>query len=615
MNPQVLNSHVLKPQVSNPHVFARQNLGRFALWALAAALAAWLLAPALTPVPVEGFSAAIMSIGVHLAQGDVAAFDRLQPFNLEFFALSKLGAALGVAGAARFFGLGGMTALTLMMAAGEAIMLVCVFVLARRWSGAPAPLVVLVMLLTPGLAESAFFHNDNIPAAALTSAAFACFALGGLPGWAAGGALYGLAVLTRPDVAVAAVAAPLIAAMRFALTPRAAAALALAAIGGACAWLIPLHLAGASPLDILAVSRRAIVLWSRDPIYGRQVLEILVFLGAPALILTLAGGWTLAQRRERLAFAMLVAPIVVFNLVFAGKLWQARQLQPLAPFFVALAALGAQRIGAALRQAESPRLARAALAACLAAFALMPMPAFFDDGPRSFAGRLVSIQRWRDWQASTRADLAALDAAIAQADAGGLALLTDTWNSDRYAHQRLLDAGYRALPASATPPACAAIAEPFARGDLRVTHLRLHQSFVFESGHANRARFDEMATPCLAALGATRIIYATGADAPRPSGAAAPGEEAAFAQVLEALRFGAPQPLVAATLDADRRTRLRDVYVAVETRWREGLAALGRAPRSAAELDALTQAIGVYPKPGKDAGSAHAAAAPRRGAI
>src|SRR5678815_4849756 len=62
-----------------------------ALWIGLLIVACWLLHPILTPAHVEGFSASIVSLALHLNAGHLADYDRLQPVNLEYFTLSRLG--------------------------------------------------------------------------------------------------------------------------------------------------------------------------------------------------------------------------------------------------------------------------------------------------------------------------------------------------------------------------------------------------------------------------------------------------------------------------------------------------------------------------------------------
>ena len=255
-------------------------------------LAGWLVYPILFPVPVEGFSAAILSLGVHLTNGDLLAFDRLQPFNVEFFSLSKLGAVLGIAGLMESLGVDAETALRLLMWSGEAVLLVATFVLVRRWSGASPLLAIAAILLVPGMIENSFYYNENVVAAALAALGLVCFGTQSrvlIP--LIGGALFGLGALTRPDIVLAGVAVPLIVFERSGLTRRSAIALLAGALGGATVWFGALALMGASVLDVLKAAGHAFVLWDRQLAYPRHVRELLFFVGLPAGLLARSAWW------------------------------------------------------------------------------------------------------------------------------------------------------------------------------------------------------------------------------------------------------------------------------------------------------------------------------------
>ena len=56
---------------------------RIALWLAISLAAAWLLHPIVTPAHVEGFSASIVSLALHLNDGELASYDRLLAANLE----------------------------------------------------------------------------------------------------------------------------------------------------------------------------------------------------------------------------------------------------------------------------------------------------------------------------------------------------------------------------------------------------------------------------------------------------------------------------------------------------------------------------------------------------
>src|SRR4051812_37985514 len=128
---------------------------------LAAILTGWLLLPLLTPVHVEGFTASVASLALHLDRDLVTNFDTLQPLNTEYFGLSKLGWVLSIAGLMKP-GLVSGAAMTVLNWAGFAALCAASVFVVRRWTRAPIPLIAAGLLLLPGISESAFFFNDNI---------------------------------------------------------------------------------------------------------------------------------------------------------------------------------------------------------------------------------------------------------------------------------------------------------------------------------------------------------------------------------------------------------------------------------------------------------------------
>ncbi|BBF93854.1 hypothetical protein [Blastochloris tepida] len=567
-------------------------------------LAGWLLYPILFPAPVEGFSAAILSLGAHLANGDLLAFDPLQPFNVEFFSLSKLGAVLGVAGLMESLGVGAETALRLMMWSGEAVLLVSTFVLVRRWSGASPLLAIAAILLVPGMIENSFFYNENVVAAAFAALGLVCF---GTPSRVLlpliGGALFGLGALTRPDIVLAGAAVPLIVFERSGLTRRSAIALLAGALAGAITWFGTLALMGASVLDVLKAAGHAFMLWDRQPAYPRHVRELLFFVGLPAGLLALAGMAALVRQRAFVRLALLVLPIVVVNVVFFGSLWQSRQLLSIAPFVVALTALGLTQLLPQPGMSRPGAWVRGAVAAAIALILLVPGPTAYDDGPRDLFGRIPGIAHWRNWQNDVAADMATIRRAVDDDKPGLRVIITDDWNPDRYVHFALVDAGFRPQPRAGLAPACAGIAEPFVRGPQQVLHLRIHQSFLKDANALNRERFETMARPCLDAVapGSTTLVLAAdrlrfiegGGDVALLWPAEAKG---AFGHLLQRMFTGQAAGLTAVAVDAAMLDRMAAAYVALEAQTRQDFIAKGYTLRTVADGIAGTRRIIPFPR-------------------
>ncbi|MCW2316413.1 hypothetical protein M2322_001961 [Rhodoblastus acidophilus] len=552
-------------------------------WLLVAAAFVWALSPLLHPVNVEGFSAAIAGLGERLAQGDLARYDPLHPFNVEFFALSKFGAVLDVALLCRVFGFDGAAALTLVVIASEIALLAATALLARRWSGAPPLTIAVALLPIPGLFENSFFLSDNPPAAALAAGAFLCWSGALSPVRAVlGGALLGLAALTRSDTVLLAAAAPLLFYEQTCDARRCLILLAAAALGGAATWCGGLALFGASIFDVLRVGRHAVALWARPAQFDVQ--QALLFFGLPGLFLAVAGVVEAHRRQLDLRLAMLVAPLLAVALVIGDRLWQSRQLLTLAPFIATLVAFGLSSV------VHAPsRLLRSCLIALVALTALAPQKAALDEGPRALFGWLYSPWRWADWQAGVRADVAVLDQTIASARGGTLALATDDWSVDRAAHQQLTQAGFALAALRDGPAACADIAEIFSRGATRIAHLRIHQPFVPEAHLLDRARFEKLALPCLGALAPSQIVWLR-------SGAVASEDAGPLAQFKAFLRAETPR-IVAVPLDADGLRRLNDWYAREEAEERRAFAQAGREPRSVEAAIAATRAILPFPRP------------------
>ena len=149
----------------------------YLVWLGVLLAAAWLLSPIVAPTHVEGFSASIVSLALHLNHGHVTDFDRLNPANLEYFAHSRLGIVLLESILTGPLRTDGDAALRLITWSGFVGLVISSFLLVRRWSGAPAIEVVVLLLLIPAVAESAFFYNDTIFAAALGVTALALVTL------------------------------------------------------------------------------------------------------------------------------------------------------------------------------------------------------------------------------------------------------------------------------------------------------------------------------------------------------------------------------------------------------------------------------------------------------
>lgn len=477
-------------------------------WPALALLALWLLVPVASIAHVEGFSTAILSIAMHVRDDSIRAFDFLYGANLEYFALSRLGAALGVAGLSSVPGISPTLALRLLVWTGLAGLVAATWVLVRRWTGAPALAVAAALLVVPGIVESAYVYNDNVPSAALAVGALAVLQLRRGTGAAFGaGLLFGLATVTRADAVLLGPAVLLVlyaqeglgrAAVRRGLAFGLGLLLPLATIHG---WY------GVTYLDVLKASTHTVWLWNRTLGRIRHVDRIFVFLGVGGVLLATLGTVALARRREWARLALLAGVPALANVVNIGKLWEARQLLPLTPMLVALVLVGWESLAGARR---AWRVAVAALV-LLGLFA-PPLRRTYDDGTRVLLGRVWNVPTWRAWQAKQNGNqefLRGFATHLATRAPGATpdVVISDEFTADAYTHLALQEAGFRVRPAGAAWPACRRTAELWERDGRRVVHVRLHLPFVTSYPLHILTRWSADGAPCMAAVRPDSTFY------------------------------------------------------------------------------------------------------------
>jgi hypothetical protein len=476
-----------------------------AVWLGIAALGAWLLHPALTPVHVEGFSASIVAIGLHLAHGTVGDFLPFEGFGTDYFGLTKFGAVAWVALLSPV--LGGNGAMRLLMLVGLLLTWASTAYLIRTWTGARWWIIAIVLLLMPGLAEAAFFFNDNLPAAGLLLAGF-CILVRWPTAWPAAvvaGLSIGCAITVRFDLVLVAVSAvPLI------LWPRGGRTLVMmTGVAGASAVVVVyavLAASGATPFDVLRVGSYAVALWDRPLDIARHAREFFFFIGLPNAVLMVPGIRQLVRQRSWHRLALFCGVPLLFNLVLLGTLWQARQFLALAPFLGALAAHAAESTIASARTSRpgEPLLFAALVLVVLAG----PVAGLkMSDGPHAFVGRLAGVTLWKDWQANVQRDFARIDAIIDGATAQGpLIVLTDGWDVDRYLHLQLVERGFRR---AVLPAPCPMLGEAFTLGDRTIVQLSLRTTFVPYWSSLQAVRLQQGAIPCVSSFDAPELLLLT----------------------------------------------------------------------------------------------------------
>ncbi|MBS0451572.1 MAG: hypothetical protein JSS14_09685 [Proteobacteria bacterium] len=543
-------------------------------------LAGWLLLPILTPVHVEGFSASIQSMAMHLVGDRLQNYDRIFPLNLELFATSRAGMMLAAASMYMVAPLSGEWPMRICMWLGFALLVGASTILVRTWTKTNTWIALAALLLMPGVAESAFFYNDNVLSAGLALAGLALVVTRGPQGPSGSGTttallaglLFGAAVLARAD-AVLLGPAFLLAFIGWRRAPLRLfpALLAFGATAGLVLWLVPAWL-GFTFFDMLKVAEQAVALWDRGSAL-RMVFRIyFFFIGLPAGLLLAAGAAYLVLRREYLGLAMPLVVMLAYNLAYAGKIWEVRQVLPLTPFLGMFIALGISWAW----QVRGKRVLAGLAAAVALVLLLVPLgPANMTDGPRNMSGRLLSPFAWRAWQQRERANFDFLGELVDRQTADTL-FITDNWSADRYLHLVLQERGFRPMADRAIPQKCAALLESTGRDALTMRHLRLHTPILKEWRLLLPPRFDAYRAECGELL-AARVVYVS--DAYRMQ-AVEPGLPTAIdyppEMALGRLQKHASVPLAANPLSPAQTSALRAVFANEAEDTRRGLLASGQ---------------------------------------
>jgi hypothetical protein len=481
-----------------------QRLLRMAATVIGLMVGTWLLLPLVGPVHPEGFTGSVAALALHLNRDALANFDPLQALNTEYFGLTKLGWVLALAGLMKA-GLGSLAAMRVLTWISFATLCGASLQLVRRWTHAPLLLIAAGLVVLPGISESAFIFNDNVPSAALAALALSSLYLPRFGvGAVACGLLFGLSVLTRTDTILVGAAVPVIMWERTRDLRTTAYALAATTITGAVVLLGTLAVFHASILDVFRVAAAAVAGWDRPVSAFRPVVMFVYFVGLPGMLLLACGLVSLFRRHDRLEMARLLLVPFLFLLLIGSKLWEARQFLPLTPFFLAIAVEGFRMVtgtkgGGGLAQ-------RAALGALLGVSLLGPISVpLQEDGSHALGGRLANVSHWRDWQKQIDADFALLATLPAHAAAERpLAVVADQWNEDRYTHLSLEEAGYGIAPAPNA--ACAAVAEHFVKGPSEIYLVRPQLGYVRYWRQLLGERMERFALPCITSVHASVVL-------------------------------------------------------------------------------------------------------------
>ncbi len=486
-----------------------------AMLAVATALA-WFVLPVFSGAYTEGFEATIGINALQLLKGRLEDVDLLYPFNGQFFVVTRLGAAVVLAGLHAVDQFTTVVNFRLLMLASLALLAgSTVAILVRIYRVRPA-WAVLTCLLFPPMFESAYFFNDNVLSAGLSTLALLLFWRGrSLPATAAAAILLGLAVATRPDAAFLAPAFAVL--MWFELSDwRTRIRHALLAAPIVATIPIGVYAAfGLSYFQIFTVVSRALSLWNNDERLSIYAVHAVHGLALPGMIaLPLGLGAFLYRRQWREVCLCVVVPLI-YLVAYGRALHELRYLLPLSPFLAIAVAEGGRVVWRSAGRLQAGLSAAFALAflACLLPAVELPYWRLGtlradNDGPRPIIGRAWSPLVWLHWLDNLNAGVAVLDGVVEQAGPGTTTVIvSDYWNPDRLVDLILIEHGF-APARTEVPAACRDIAELFRRGSSSVLHVRAHIPFIqSEQVEMNWALGG---LPCLQAAGLAGDVVVVG---------------------------------------------------------------------------------------------------------
>ena len=496
----------------------RTGLSNAVLGTAVLATMAWFMLPALNGAYNEGFQSTSVMDAQALIQGQHDGVDPLYRLDNDFFFSTRLGVSAVLAGLIRL-GLSGAAAFRLIMLTMLIVLLAAnAAILVQRYRVYPM-LALVPALLFPGLFESAWFFNDNILSAALSSMALALvWSRPPLAATAAAAMLWGLAVACRTD---AVLLAPAFAALLWFGHPSWPQRLRHAGVAVPIAIAVPVLVyasLGFNILDVIGLTRRATAAWARTDPLRRVAYPFIKGISLPGIIVLAAGAWAVVAQRKWREIVLCLAVPLLYGLAYGRMLTEVRYLLPLSPFLGVLMVEGARALMQARPQRR--RLGMAAFATalllCFVPPVLIPPHALYflstdHDMPRPFIGRFWSpvIAMWwnrtlQDGEAAIAAALESEAAASTASATSNLGLVVSTyWTPDRMVDLILREQGFTSIPQetgqNGLPVACREISELFVRGSERMLHLRPHIPML-PTQH-EPVTWHVLAEPCLQALG------------------------------------------------------------------------------------------------------------------
>ncbi len=472
-------------------------------------LLAWFTIPVFVGHYNEGFQTITVMNAETIVEGHVHGVDLIYGLVNKFFLNSRFGLSVVLAGLLKlgFGAVNGFRAVQLLSLVG--LVAANAAILVRRYGVHPV-YACLPALLFPGLFETAWFPNDNLLSAALSSTALLLFwTRPTLLATAVSALLLGLAITCRTD---AVLLAPAFLVLMWFELPTWPQRISRALVAGPIVAAVPLLVYAAFGLhflDILSLTQRAGVAWDRHDPVSHLLHPALKGFSMPGLLLAAVGAVTAIQRRQWREIMLCLAVPLVYAAAYGLMLTEVRYLLPLTPFFGILLVIGMRAVlAAAGRWGRAGRVALVATGLlCFLPPVAPPVHALWflttdNDMTRPWVGRFWSpaLAIWWNGKLKQGYDVA-VAAVPAAAEPGGLGVVVSTrWTPDHAVDLILREHGFNGGRAT-TPASCSEIGEVFTRGNARVLHLRLHIPLLPKE--RSLVTWEALGAPCLHDLGKT----------------------------------------------------------------------------------------------------------------
>ena len=474
--------------------------------------AAWFIVPALSSTYTEGFQATLVMDAGGILRGDYRHTDLLYRLDNDFFFATRFGISLALALLLKF-GLSGVDAFRVIMIVSLIVLVGAnSVILVRQYRVHPA-IALLPALFFPGLFESAWFFNDDVLSAALSSAALAVF-------WTritiqrtvVAAVLLGLAIACRTD---AVLISPAFLVLMWFEIPAWSQRIKHALVAVAVVAVIPISVYAAfgfNFFDVVPLTRRATEAWARTDPLRRLVVPALKGFAPPGFVLVFVGIASIVARRRWREILLCVFTPLVYAIAYGRMLSEVRYLLPLTPFFGILMVEGGRAAlqSSALKRRAATIVFGMCLFVCFLPPILLPPRALYflstdHDMPRPSIGRFWSpvLAEWwtdtlSDGEASATEALEKVATSTARPGASIGLVISTYWTPDRMVDLVLQEHGFQAARAG-SPAACTDIGEVFTRGPERLVHLRAHIPMV--PTERERVTWDMLGIPCLHELG------------------------------------------------------------------------------------------------------------------